>query len=86
MRKRALLFGAGLMVAGNMLVAAPAMAQTTVCAGTSSTVYVCSNPTGGTVLTDCVYVGPPPCMPVTVPGPTLSCGGALIPYIRCQLF
>lgn len=86
MRKRATLFGAGLMMAGSILTAAPAMAQTTVCVGTTSTVYVCSDPTGGTVASDCVYVGPPPCMPVTVPGPTLGCGGALIPTIRCQGF
>ncbi|MDQ4124724.1 MAG: hypothetical protein M3134_03870 [Actinomycetota bacterium] len=68
------------------MAASPAQAQTTVCAGTSNTVFVCTNPTGGTVITDCVYLGPPPCMPVTVPGPTLSCGGDLIPYISCRLF
>lgn len=86
MRKRATLFGAGLMLAGSVMAAAPAQAQTTVCAGTASTVFVCTDPTGGTAYTDCVYVGPPPCTTVTVPGPTLSCGGALIPYVRCRLF
>lgn len=86
MRKRATLFGAGVLMAGTIFTASPAMAQTTVCAGTAGTVVVCTNPTGGTVTSDCVYLGPPPCMNVTVPGPTLSCGGALIPYIRCQLF
>ena len=86
MRKRAVLLGAGLMMAGSMFLASPASAQTTVCAGTAGTAYVCTDPTGGTVASDCVYVVLPPCIPVTVPGPTLSCGGALIPYIRCQLF
>lgn len=86
MRKRATLFGAGLMMAGSLFVASPATAQTTVCAGTAGTVVVCTDPTGGTVITDCIYAGPPPCVPVTVPGPTLSCGGPLIPAIRCRLF
>lgn len=86
MRRRATLFGAGLLAAASLALAAPAQAQTTVCAGTASTVFVCTNPTGGTAYSDCVYVVFPPCIPVTVPGPTLSCGGALIPAIRCRLF
>lgn len=86
MRKRATLFGAGLLVAASMVLAGPASAQTTVCAGTAGTVFVCTDPTGGTVISDCVYVGPPPCVPVTVPGPTLACGGALVEELRCTLF
>lgn len=85
MRRRATLFGAGLMVAGMLALAPPASAQT-ICAGTQRTVFVCTDPLGGTVITDCVFVGPPPCIPVTVPGPTLSCGGDLIPFIACRLF
>jgi hypothetical protein len=85
MRRRAILFGAGLLIAGSVAVAAPASAQT-ICAGTQRTVFVCTDPLGGTVISDCVYAGPPPCTPVTVPGPTLSCGGDLIPFISCQLF
>ena len=71
---------------GSLFTAAPAMAQTTVCAGTTGTFVVCTDPIGGTVTSDCVYLGPPPCMWVTIPGPTLSCGGPLIPTISCQGF
>ena len=86
MRKRATLFGASVFIAGSLFTAAPAMAQTTVCAGTANTAVVCTDPTGGTVASDCVYLGPPPCTWVTIPGPTLSCGGALLRDFYCSLF
>ncbi|HEX2057283.1 MAG TPA: hypothetical protein VHI71_02845 [Actinomycetota bacterium] len=86
MRRRAILFGAGVLAAASLALAPPAAAQT-LCAGTQNTAYVCTDPLGGTIITDCVYLGPPPCTPVTVPGPTLSCGGALIdPWIACRGF
>lgn len=49
------------------------------CAGTANTVVVCVNPTGGVLYEDCVYPWPKPpgCLPVTVPGPTLQCGGEI---------
>ena len=77
MRRRTTLFGAGLMVAGSMFLAAPAQAGPLVCAGTASTAVICVDPTGGTLYSDCVYLGPPPCTNVTVPGPVTYCGGIL---------
>ena len=74
--RRALVLGAGLALA--LSVAAPAMAQE-LCAGTTGTVYVCTDPTGRTLISDCVYLGDPTCQQVTVPGPTLTCGGARFP-------
>ena len=74
-RKKAILAGAGLMLAASVALAGPAAAQVPVCAGTAGTVVLCIDPTGTTLVDDCVYVGPPPCMNVTVPGPTISCGG-----------
>ena len=62
------------VVAGSLGIAPAASAA---CVGTAATVVVCVNPTGGTLYTDCVYVVNPPCIPVTVPGPTLACGGAI---------
>jgi hypothetical protein len=77
MRRKALVLGVGLLVSGGLTMAAPASAGP-VCAGTTSTAYFCSDPLGRPLWTDCVYVGPPPCIPVTVPGPTLSCGGEIL--------
>jgi hypothetical protein len=79
-RRKGLVLGAGLALAA--AVAAPAVAQE-VCAGTERTAYVCSDPTGATLIDDCVYTGGSGCTQVTVPGPTLSCGGDLITAIRC---
>ncbi len=76
MRSKSFLLGAGLLVAGSMAIAAPAAASP-LCAGTQNTVFVCVDPTGGTLYSDCVYVVFPPCMPVTVPGPVVTCGGIL---------
>ena len=53
------------------------------------------NPTGGPPITDCVFIGPPPCTPVSVPTPAIvpaadpwfvqvACGGPVIdPIIDC---
>lgn len=54
----------------------PAAAQP-LCAGEDSIFYVCVNPTGDSH-TVCVYAGPPPCHPVTIPIPTWWCGGTFI--------
>lgn len=78
MRRRATLIGAGLIGAASLFLAAPAQAGPVVCAGTASTAVICVDPTGGTLYEDCVYAGPPPCIPVHVPGPVTSCGGFLV--------
>lgn len=71
MRSRAALWVAGLAVGATMAMAPPAAAQP-LCAG-PSTFYVCVDPTGGTPITECIYLGPPPCYPVSVPTPTAWC-------------
>ena len=55
--------------------AGPAAAQP-LCAGEASLLYVCVDPTGSSK-TVCIYAGPPPCTPVTIPIPTWWCGGVL---------
>lgn len=75
MRLKRTLFGTALLVGASMALAAPAQASIPVCAGTQNTIVVCVDPTGGILIEDCVYVGPPPCIPVVVPGPTVQCGG-----------
>lgn len=75
MRRKATLVGAVLTAAGSLFVAAPAQASIPVCAGTQATVVLCVDPTGGTLYSDCIYAGSPPCTTVTVPGPTIQCGG-----------
>ncbi len=72
MRRKTMIFATGLLVAGSMAIATPAHAN---CVGTERTVVVCVNPTGGVLYEDCVHVVIPPCHPVTVPGPTIACGG-----------
>ena len=52
------------------------------CAGTQKTVYVCVDPTGGIPIEDCIYLGTEPCTPISVPTPSASCGGDLLPF-RC---
>jgi hypothetical protein len=47
------------------------------CVGTQDLGFVCVDPTGRTLVDDCVYVVIPPCIPVVVPGPTFGCGGPL---------
>ena len=78
MRRKALTLGAGLLLAATL--APPATAQT-LCAGTANTAVVCVNPTGGAPIEDCIYIGTPPCTPVSVPTPSFGCGGALIERI-----
>ena len=73
MKRRAFSIGAGFLMAAGL--ALPASAAE-VCAGTQALVFVCVDPVGDTIYTDCVYVGPPPCVTVTVPGPSVSCGGS----------
>ena len=85
MRRRATLFGAGLMGAGSLFLAAPAQAAIPVCAGTQTTVVICVDPTGGTLYSDCIYAGPPPCTYVTVPGPTVQCGGDIGQYLCASI-
>ncbi|MDQ4124722.1 MAG: hypothetical protein M3134_03860 [Actinomycetota bacterium] len=75
MRRKAALFSAGLVAAATMAVTPPAAAQT-LCFGPSFS-YVCVNPTGGAPIEECIYAGPPPCHPVSVPTPLIWCGGAL---------
>lgn len=85
MTRKARLWGAGLLIGASLGMAGPATAQVPYCVGTTSTIWVCSDPTGGTVISDCVYTGDPTCTPVTVPGPTLTCGSPLAP-LRCRGF
>jgi hypothetical protein len=72
--------------------ASPAGAVAPVCAGTSGTVVVCAavNPAGipdvdpeGSAYDDCVYAGPPPCVPVHVPIPTVTPGTGLPVTVTC---
>lgn len=73
--------GAGALALGSLFVAAPAQASIPICAGTQATVVLCVDPTGGTLYSDCIYAGPPPCIWVTVPGPTIQCGGDIGQYL-----
>lgn len=75
MRLKRNLLGIGLAVTAAFGIASPASAQT-LCFGPSTT-YVCTNPTGGTPINECIYAGPPPCYPVSVPTPVIWCGGNL---------
>jgi hypothetical protein len=77
MRRKATLFGAGLMAMGGVFaMAPPALAA---CVGTTGTIIVCVDPTGRTLYEDCVMVVDPPCKPVSVPGPSVWCEGAMGP-------
>ncbi|MFN2588000.1 MAG: hypothetical protein ABR613_07780 [Actinomycetota bacterium] len=81
MRRRIFSIGAGLLLA--VIVAGPA-SSSPLCAGTQSFQYVCVDPTGGSGITECVYVGPPPCKPVFVPTPLVTCGGDR-PLLECHI-
>ena len=72
MRRKVLVLGSGMMLATGM--ATPAAAAP-LCAGTENTVVFCVDPTGGAPIVDCIYVGPPPCIPVSIPTPSFGCGG-----------
>ncbi len=74
MRRRAAAAVVGLVAAISLM--GPAAAQP-LCAGDDELFFVCVDPTGSSI-TRCIYAGPPPCHPVTVPVPTVWCGGNLI--------
>jgi hypothetical protein len=69
-----LALAAGLVTAAVLAPAGTAHAEPS-CFGTSGTVVVCVDPTGTTYYQDCVYLGGDTCTPVTVPGPSVTCGG-----------
>ena len=75
MKRRAALLVTGLAAAATMVMVPPAAAQP-LCFGPSSA-YLCVDPTGGDPIEECIYAGPPPCHPVSVPTPKLTCGGIL---------
>ena len=76
MRRRTAVAGVALAVSAAFGVATPASAQV-LCFG-PSTAYVCADPTGGRPIEQCIFAGPPPCHPVSVPTPDAWCGGALL--------
>lgn len=43
------------------------------------------DPTGGAPIEECVYTGPPPCTPVSVPMPTYSPGTGLPVDFNCYI-
>ena len=67
-------------VAMLVMTAGPAAAQP-LCAGEETVFFVCVDPTGSSK-TVCIYAGPPPCTPVTIPIPTAWCGGDLTVLCR----
>lgn len=75
MRLKSTLAAAALVAGATLALSAPAQASIPICAGTQNTVVLCVDPTGGVLYEDCVYAGEPPCTPVSVPGPTIQCGG-----------
>jgi hypothetical protein len=77
MRLKAMLWGTCLVAAATVGMAAPASAAP-VCVGTASTVVQCVDPTGATLVDDCVYAGSSSCIPVFVPGPRVYCLGGEI--------
>lgn len=79
MRHKTALAGVALAVSAAFGIASPASAQP-LCFG-PSTAYVCTDPTGGDPIEECIYAGPPPCQPVSVPTPDFWCGGNL----RCPI-
>jgi hypothetical protein len=51
-------------------------AATPLCGGTQSTLVVCADPGAGPAIWgDCIFVGPPPCVPVGVVAPQLTVDG-----------
>jgi hypothetical protein len=63
------------LIAGATLAVTPAASAAPLCVGTQSTFVQCVDPTGGRPIQDCIYVGPPPCIPVSVPTPYVYCLG-----------
>lgn len=74
MRRRAALLVTGLAAAATLLLAPAAQAQEWTCVGTQMVLYVCVDPTGGTLYDDCVYLVSSDCTQVTVPAPIIACG------------
>lgn len=72
LRRKAALLVSGVVVGMTMAVA-PSAAAAPLCAG-PSLFYVCVDPTGGDPIEECIYAGPPPCHPVSVPTPEAWCG------------
>lgn len=81
MRRIAIVLG---LVAGSLALTGPASADPA-CVGTDRTVTVCVDPTGGVLYTDCIYTGGSTCQPVTVPGPTVDCGGDLYDRLNINI-
>lgn len=82
MRRRAVMVASGLMLAASVAVAGPASAAVDpVCVGTDGTIVVCVDPDGATYYSDCIYTGGPTCTPVTVLGPSITCGGRFGPTV-----
>ncbi len=60
-------------LAAAALAAPAATASEPACFGTEQTLVLCVDPTAGPALVDdCVYAGPPPCIPVLVNSPQVS--------------
>lgn len=78
MRWRAAAAAVGVVAA--IAMAGPAAAQPQ-CVGEDEVFFLCVDPTGSSH-TICVYSGPPPCTPVTIPIPTAWCGGNLTALCR----
>jgi hypothetical protein len=88
---RPLLLGATTAAAA-LAFATPPASATPVCAGTAGTAVFCvtPNPAGvptvdpfGSSIGDCVYLGAPPCKPVSVPVPTVTPGTGPLVYLSC---
>ena len=75
MKRKGTLLVLGLAASATVAMAQPAAAQP-LCFGPSRT-YVCIDPTGGDPIQECIFAGPPPCHPVSVPTPVIWCGGNL---------
>ena len=62
-------------VVASIGMAGPAQAANPICVGTQNTAGMCFWVTSGPGYSDCVYLGPPPCIPVHVPGVVVDCWG-----------
>jgi hypothetical protein len=89
---RALLRPLTLAVAVGAALATAGSANAVTCAGSEKTAIVCVqvnkgavprvNPTGSSY-DDCIYVGAPPCTPVSVPLPTYTPGNGELVTVSC---
>lgn len=69
----------GLVVGAVAALASASPASAATCVGTQQTAGVCVSVTKTTLYSDCVYLGSPPCIPVSVPGYDVDCGGWIGP-------